>query len=207
MRFRKVIFLLIMAVVIMTACIKPSEEKMYYKAHKKMMEIKSYETIAKISCHTGDSVREYKFNQVFQYPDKYRLEVISPPSLEGNMTIYNGKIAWIKHAAINQAWKMDNFEQSNEQMMFIGHFLKNFVSSENGNYHREKINGQNNIVITTEVPGGNPHFYKQRLWVSGKDYTPIRLSVMDEQENSRFEVYFEDFKVNPKLDEKLFYLD
>ena len=74
-------------------------------------------------------------------------------------------------------------------------------------YHKEKVNGQNNIVITTEVSGGNPHFYKQRLWVSGKDYTPIRLSVMDEQENLRFEVYFEDFKINPELDEELFYLD
>ncbi len=207
MRFRKVVFLLIMIVVIVTACIKPSDERAYYKAHKKMMKIKSYEIIAKMSSHMGDSTREYKFKQIFQYPDKYRQEVISPISLKGNITIFNGKVAWIKHAAINQTWKMDNFEQSNEQLVFVGHFLKNFVNSESSSYHKENINGQNNIVITTEVPGGNPHFYKQRLWVSVKDYTPIQLSIMDKQGKVKFEVYFEDFKINPKLDEKLFYLD
>lgn len=60
--------------------------------------------------------------------------------------------------------------------------LKNFINSEASNYHKEKINGQNSIVITTEVPGGNPHFYKQKLWVRIGNYTPIQLSVMDEQE-------------------------
>ncbi|MFW5648921.1 MAG: LolA family protein [Candidatus Alkaliphilus sp. MAG34] len=207
MKFRKVMFLLIVVVIAATGCGNPSDEKAYYKAHKKMMEIKSYEATVKISSYTGDSTREYKFSQMFQYPDKYRLEVISPSDFKGNVTVYNGKVAWIKHPAINQVWKMDNFEQSNEQLMFVGHFLKNFVNSENSNYHKEKINGQNSIVITTEVPGGNPHFYKQRLWVRIGDYTPIQLSVMDEQEKSKFEVYFEDFKINPKLDEKLFYLD
>jgi len=57
------------------------------------------------------------------------------------------------------------------------------------------------------VPGGNPHFYKQKLWVRIGNYTPIQLSVMDEQEKTKFEVHFEDFKINPRLDEKLFYLD
>lgn len=207
MKFRKVVFLLIMVAVVVTACKKPSDEKTYYKVHKKMMGIKSYEATAQISSYMGDSSREYIFNQMFQYPDKYRLEVISPSSLEGNVTIFNGKVAWIKHASINQAWKMDDFIQSNEQLMFVGHFLKSFVDSENSSFHKENINGQNSIVITTEVPGGNPHFYKQRLWVSVKDYTPIRLSIMDEKEKARFEVYFKNFKINPKLDEKLFYLD
>ena len=191
----------------MIACIKPSDEKMYYKAHKRMMEIKSYEAIAKISGHTGDSTREYKLKQIFQYPDKYRLEVISPPSLKGSITIFNDKVIWIKHAAIDQIWRMDNFKQSNEQLMFVGHFLKNFISSENSSYYKENINGQNNIVITTEVPGGNPHFYEQKLWVSGKDYTPTQLSIMDEQGKVKFQVHFEDFKKNPKLDESLFHLN
>lgn len=207
MRFRKVIFLLIMVVAFVTACGKPSDEKAYYKAHKKMMEMESYQTIAQVTSYVGDSTREYRFNQMFQYPDKYRSEVISPRSLEGNVTIYNGRVVWIKHASINQIWKMDNFEQSNEQLLFVGHFLKNFINSEASNYHKEKINGQNSIVITTEVPGGNPHFYKQKLWVRIGNYTPIQLSVMDEQEKTKFEVHFEDFKINPRLDEKLFYLD
>jgi len=196
-----------MAVIFMTACRKPSDQERYYDAHKKMMEIQSYETTAKIYTYSGDSKREYEFNQSFMYPDKYRLEVISPNSIKGNLTIFNGKAAWIQHATINQTWKMDNFEQSKEQLMFIGYFLKNFISSENSTYYSEKFKGQDSIVITTELPGGNPHFYTQKLWISGDDFTPMQLNIIDNQERVRFEVCYENFKMNPKLDEKLFYLD
>jgi len=143
-----------MAVIFMIACKKPSDQEIFYNAHKKMMEIQSYETTAKILTYSGSNKREYEFNQSFMYPDKYRLEVISPNSIKGNLTIFNGKIAWIEHAAINQTWKMDNFEQSKEQLMFIGYFLRNFINSENSNYMSENFNGQDSIVITTELPVG-----------------------------------------------------
>jgi len=196
-----------MAVIFMIACGKPSDQEIFYDAHKKMMEIQSYETTAKIITHSGNNKREYEFNQSFMYPDKYRLEVISPNSIKGNVTIFNGKIAWIEHAAINQIWKMDNFEQSNEQLMFIGYFLSNFINSENSNYMSESLNGQDSIVITTELPGGNPHFSKQKLWISRDDFIPLQLSIVDNQDQVRFEVYYENFKMNPNLDESLFYLD
>lgn len=207
MRLWKVMLLLFMVIISITACKKPSDKEKYYDAHKKMMEIKSYQTTAKILSYTGNSAREYKFNQVFQYPDKYRLEVISPESLEGNLTIFNGKVAWIRHAAINQTWKMDNFEQSKEQLMFIGYFLKNFINTENSTYHSESFEGQDSIVITTELPGGSPHFYSQRLWINKKDYTPLKLNIVDNEDRVKFEVYYEEFKMNPNLDESLFYLD
>lgn len=207
MRLLKAIFVLVVITISITACTKPSDKERYYDAHKKMMEIKSYQTIAKISSYTGDSKREYEFNQMFQYPDKYRLEVISPNSIKGNLTIFNGKVAWIQHATINQTWKMDNFEQSKEQLMFIGYFLKNFINSENSTYHSESFEGRDSIVITTELPGGNPHFYSQKLWIDGKDFTPLRLNIIDNQDKVRFEVYYEDFKMNPELSEDLFYLD
>lgn len=203
----KVLILFIVAVTLISACGKPSDEEIYYDAHKKMMGIKSYETTARIYSHIGGTKREYEFNQIFMYPDKYRLEVISPKSIEGNVTIFNGKTAWIEHAAINQTWKMDNFQQSKEQLMFIGYFLQNFINSENSTYHSESLEGRETIVITTELPGGNPHFHSQKLWMDRKDLTPIKLTIVDHSDKPRFEVYYEDFKINPDLEESLFYLD
>lgn len=193
--------------ILITACSKPSDEEIYYEAHKKIMGIKGYETIVKMHTHTGESQRAYELKQIFMYPDKYRLEVISPKSMAGNMTIYNGKTAWIEHSAINQTWKMDNFQQSKEQLLFIGYFLQNFINSENSSYHSETLEGTEVIVITTELPGGNPHFYSQKLWMDQKDLVPIKLTIVDQNDKPRFEVYYEDFKINPDLDESLFYLD
>jgi len=71
----------------------------------------------------------------------------------------------------------------------------------------ENFNGQDSIVITTELPVGNPHFYKQKLWISKDDFIPLQLNIVDNQDKVRFEVYYENFKMNPNLDESLFYLD
>lgn len=207
MRLWKVILLIFIAVISITACRKPSDEEIYYDAHKKMMKIQSYEVVAKITSYTGGNKREYKFNQMFMYPDKYRLEVISPDSIKGNLTIFNGKAAWIQHSAINQTLKMDNFDKSKEQLMFIGYFLENFINSEDTAYSSEVLNGEDSIVITTELPGSSPHFYKQKLWITKEDFTPIQLNIVDNQDRVKFEVNYEDFKINPSLDEKLFYLD
>lgn len=207
MGFGKKIVFIILAIAFISACTKPSDEDRYYDAHKEMMQIESYQTTAKIISYIGGNKREYEFNQSFMYPDKYRLEVVSPDSIKGNVTIFNGKVAWVQHEAINQTWKMDNFEQSEEQLMFIGYFLKNFLSSENTTYHSEEFNGIDSIVITTELPGGNPYFYSQKLWLHGKDYTPLMLNIIDNENKVRFQVYYEHFIKNPNLDEAIFYLD
>ncbi len=207
MKLWKIMLLLIVSTIFMISCKKPSIEDRYYDAHTKMMEIDSYQTIVKIHNYTGENNREYVFKQMFKNPDKYRLEVMSPENLKGNTTIFNGKTAWIQHDAINQTWKMDSFEHSNEQLMFIGYFLENFINSEESKYHSETFNGEDTIVITTELPGGNPNFYRQNLWIDIEDFTPLKLNITDNEDKAKFEVYYENFKMNPQLEDSLFYLE
>ncbi len=206
MKYLKVT-VVIFLIALLTACQQPTNEEVFYKAQKKLGEMEGYQCTAKIYVQRENEEKEYIFKQTFQYPDKYRLEVLSPENLKGNLTISNGKTAWMKHPSINQVWKMDQFEQSQEQLMFIGYFMRNLLNSEETNLESKSLDGNDYIVITTTLPGGNYYFNEQKLWIDTEKMTPNKLYILDEKGKTRFRVTFEDFEYNPKLQEDLFNLN
>ncbi|SET06289.1 Outer membrane lipoprotein-sorting protein [Natronincola peptidivorans] len=191
---------------ILSACQQPTDEEIYYKIQQKLSTMESYQCTAKIYANHEDEETEYIFLQAFKVPNQYRLEVISPEGLKGNLTIYNGRTAWLQHPSINQIWKIDDFHQSQEQLMFIGYFLRNYISSKEADFETEIIEDKEYLVMNTKIPGGNYYFDHQKLWVEKKQLVPTKLYIFDEKGNARFKVYYEDFLYNPKLQETLFHL-
>ncbi len=198
-----VICLLIFSLV---ACSQPTDQELYYEVQRKLGQLESYSCNAIIYVNSNNTENKYVFQQAFKAPSSYRLEVTSPESLEGNLTISNGKKAWMLHPAINQTWILDSFEQSQEQMMFIGYFMQNLFNTETSVISRQKLEGSSYIVIDTPIPGGNQYFDKQRLWVDTDKLEPYQMQIIDQRGVVRFRVYYEDFKYNPELGDELFYL-
>lgn len=205
LKYWKVIILLGL-LLILVACKQPTNEEVYYEIQKKLSTMESYQCIAKIQVINQDQEREYIFQQSFKGPNQYRLEVLSPEGLKGNLTLYNGKTAWLRHPAINQTWKIDNFQQSPEQLMFIGYFLRNYVTSKESKFEIESFEGEDYLVMETKIPGGNYYFDHQKLWVDKKQKVPVKLYVYDEKNSVCFRVYYENFEYNPKLEDNLFHL-
>lgn len=206
MRIWKVVFIMVLLMFLLTTCKQPTDEELYYKTHKKLGEMESYRCRAKIYTRSGGTEKEYVFLQTFKYPNQYRLEIISPENLKGNLTISNGKTAWLVNPSINHISKLESFNQSQERMMFIGYFMQNFMKSERTEITREQLNGNWYIVVTTPLPLGNYYFDKQKLWIDIKEMVPVQMHVLDQKGNVRFRVAYEDFEYNPKLEDSLFYI-
>lgn len=188
------------------ACQQPTDKEIYYRAQKKMAELESYSCYAKIFVQgTDGEEKQYLFRQDFKAPNKYRIEVISPENLKGNLTISNGEAAWILHPGINQVWKMKSFEKSKEQMLFIGYFLQNLFSTESASVTSEQLEGVRYIIIEAPIPGGSQYFDRQRLWIDTGNLEPYKLYIVDKEGVTRFRVLYEAFKYNPKLSDDLFY--
>lgn len=188
------------------ACQQPTDKELYYRAQKKLGELESYSCRATIFVQGDDGENQYLFKQDFKAPNKYRVEVISPENLKGNLTISNGKTAWILHPAINQVWKMGSFEESQEQMLFIGYFLQNLFNAESSKVTSDMLEGERYIIIEAPIPGGSQYFDKQMLWIDTKKLEPYKLHIVDKGGVTRFRVYYEGFKYNPKLNDDLFYM-
>ncbi|SDK96005.1 LolA family protein [Natronincola ferrireducens] len=205
MKYWRVVIILGLALMLV-ACQQPTNEEAYYKIQKKLADMESYQCKAKIYINQEGQEVEYTFLQSFKKPNQYRLEGLAPEGIRGNLTIYNGKTAWLWNPSINQIWKIDNFHQSQEQMMFIGYFLRNYVSSKEASFRAEGLQDKDYIILSTEIPGGNHYFAQQKLWVDKKEMIPLKLYIYDIKGNTRYRVYYEDFFYNFKLEDELFYL-
>lgn len=202
----KLLLLICFLAAVIVGCKQPTDKELYYRVQKRLGELESYSCNAIIYVHSDNVENKYVFQQYFKFPNSYRLEVTSPENLKGNLTISNGKKAWILHPAINQVWKLESFEQSQEQLMFIGYFMQNFYNTEDSVISSEKLDNRHYIVIETPIPGGNQYFDKQKLWVDSKNLEPYQMHITDEKGIVRFRVYYEDFEFNPRLEDELFFL-
>ncbi|KAB3533559.1 LolA family protein [Alkaliphilus serpentinus] len=206
MKLWRVVLIIIGTLLLLMSCKQPTNDEILYKAQKKLGEMKSYQCKATIYVEDEKGEREYSFIQMYKYPNKYRLEAISPEEYMGYTTIYNGKSAWIINPSINQIWKTNSFEKSGEQLMFVGNFMENLISNEEANIYKDSFNNGEYIVLETPLSGGNFYFNKQKLWISTKSLHPAHLQVLDEEGSIRYRVDFDEFQYNSPLEEDLFYI-
>lgn len=193
-----------LAVLLLTGCGEKTDEEIFYLAQKQIMGLDTYVCTANITVYGNKTPEQYTVKQWFKAPNKYKIEVQSPEEVKGKTTIYNGKKAFICHPRIGQEWLMEDFLDSTEQKMFLGHFISNFISTENAELSRETIEDRDYILMETEIPGNHPYFNKKKLWFDIKKYYPYRLQVVDKDDNLRIDVKYIDFRYNESIDDKFF---
>lgn len=200
----KVWILILLMLLLLTGCTEKTNEEIFYKAQKQMIELDTYVCTADITIFGNKSPEKYTAKQWFKAPDKYRIEIQSPDEVKGKITIYNGKKAFVCHPRIGQEWLVNDFSTSVENKIFIGYFLNNFVNTENTEVNKETIGDRDYILIQTEIPGNHPYFNKERLWFDIKNYYPYKLQVLDKDDGTRIEVRYIDFKFNEKIEDNMF---
>lgn len=184
-------------------CAKPGDDDLS-KIHKMLSGIEAYTATAEIMVRSNKAVENYVVKQYFKYPDRYRLEVVSPDDKKGKVTLYDGEKIWINHPQINQSYIMENFKEVEESSMFPGYFAKNLLTSEEAEYKIKSEGGNEFITIKVEVPGGNSYRKHQLLYFDRKKAVPVKMEVMDSQGNVTVTIHYRDFIYNGSIDEKLF---
>lgn len=200
------LFLCICIVLLITGCSPKSEEELFYESQRMLNKIESYQCDVEITSIGNKGQQKYMMRQWFKKPDKYRLEVMYPDNLKGKITIFDGKKAWMYHPAIEQTWIMDGFFNSQEQNLFLGYFIENYVNSETAQIQRKKIDNAEYLVIVTEIPGNHAYFSKEWLWMDIETKKPILLQIFDRQDDLRIEVKYTEFEYNPEIEDDLFTL-
>ncbi|MEW9121233.1 MAG: hypothetical protein AB2421_00885 [Thermotaleaceae bacterium] len=207
MRKAGAVFLVVIFIgVFIIGCAPKTDEEIYYQSQKLLNKIDSYHCTVRIKVFGNRDPQEYRMIQWFRNPDQYKLEIIEPESLKGNITLSDGKRAWIYHPGIEETWMMEDFRNSEKQNMFLGYFIKNCLESEDAILSREKLNNEEYLLIETSIPGNHAYFNKEKLWFHIEDLKPYKLQVIDIKEQVRIQVWYEDFEYNPKLDENFFHI-
>ena len=166
-----------------------TKEEIYKEFQHKISNMVSYSCTAEIEVIGNKSPSNYVLIHNYKKPDNYKLEVVLPKTLKGKTMEYKNSKILVKNPDINDIVELPN-EGKNEQYLFIGDFIKNYLQNEEVGINFTK----GKLVLETYIPGNDEYFNKQVLYVNTKTKNPEKMEILDDKENPRFIVTYKDFE-------------
>lgn len=168
-----------------------TSDELYEDFKDQISKVSSYTCIAKVEAIGNKENTTYIFKHTYKKPDYYKLEVKSPKNLKGKTIEYKNNKIIINNPKINDTVEFKNIN-NDSRYLFIGDFINNYRKDENTKLELT----ENELKIEVKIPGNNKYFNKQILYVNNNTKTPDKMEIVDNKENPRFIVTYEDFKYN-----------
>ena len=166
-----------------------TKEEVYQEFQKKISTMKSYKCSAEVEVVGNKSAQNYIFIHNYSKPDNYKLEIIYPEHLKGKTMEYKNNKILVKNPDIDDMVELPNVGR-NDQYMFIGDFIKNYLQNE----EIEMQLAKGNLILETYIPGEDEYFNKQVLYVNAETKNPEKMEILDIKGKNRFTVNYKDFK-------------
>lgn len=166
-----------------------TKEELYEEFQKKILNMSSYECTADVEVVGNKSAHNYVFIHNYNKPDNYKLEVVSPKHLKGKTIEYEKNKILVKNPDIDDTVELPNVGK-NDQYMFIGDFIKNYLQNEEVIIKLAK----GSLYLETLIPGDNQYFSKQALYINSKTKLPEKMEILDDKNDIRFTVTYKDFE-------------
>lgn len=171
---------------------------------KFIMKLKSYKCDVVIAATNNKSTNVYRAKHLYKAPDKYRIEIVEPEELKGQITIYNKDKACIYQPQINTYFITENFESSLEYSSFIGAFVGYFKNNGGARFRLETLKDVQCYVLEVPISDNNKYRALEKLWIDAESSLPIKAEILDESNNVSALVLYENFELNPELQDSLF---
>lgn len=202
--YRRAIGMLIIVCVVFTGCGVITPKKNFKEVSKRLLKLSTYTCDVTMRVTNNRSTMEYKLKHFYKSPDKYKVEVIAPKELQGQVTIYNGSSSYIYHPRINQYLVTENFPGSVEYDAFIGAFMNHIRENDKVIVSSEKEGEKELIVLEFEVSEPNSYMCLEKLWIDAEAIVPIKAEIYGDDGRTSVEVYYYNFVHNPSLEDRDF---
>ncbi len=175
----------------MTTLIKSesTNEEVYQKFYDKITSISYYECTANVEVRGNKTPSNYEFKHTFNSPDSYLIETILPSELKGTVVEYIGDKIIIKNSGVGDEVELPN-EGEVSKNLFVGDFINNFKDSSDLIISMDDTT----LVLETKIKSNSEYFDTQILFVDKKTSTPQKMVILDDEQNERFIVYYNNFK-------------
>ncbi len=195
----RVICIIIIVCVLMTGCQGLGPSKSLKDVNEKLLELEDYTCDVRLLVTNNRSTMEYKLKHFYKSPDKYRLEIISPLELMGQVTIYNGKSSYIYHPGIRQYLVTEDFAGSLEYNSFIGSFIEHIRTPDRIKASTVKEGEKKLYVLEFGIPESNSYMSIEKLWLDPVEEVPVKAEIYGEDGKKNIEVFYYNFVCNSGL--------
>lgn len=194
---------LLLTVILLTGCLfeklSPMEE-----VQKKLLEMENYKCEATLVRVSNKGEESYETVQYYKNTGEYRMEILSPESISGNFTVYDGKSICQYNKRLNDKVISDVSEKNHKNELFLGCFIKNYMGSEDVSVDAGAFEDSECIILEAVIPGGDKYIASEKLWVDGESLKPVKFVIYDENGKERYIVTYKEFEYNAEIDDSLF---
>lgn len=176
----------------------------YEKVQNTLINLKSYKSEATVKYISNKSQNEYETLQHCKTSGEYRIEVIGPEKVSGNVTLFDGKNIAQYNPKIGGKILVTAKESQERSEIFLNSFLKNYLNSEEVSLSVSKLDEGVCTVLEAIVPGDHPFLSTEKLWVDNTSLRPVKLVVYDKEGSERLIVTYKNFDYNVELEDSLF---
>ncbi len=183
------------------------EQSAYEKIQKLLMNMETYQCEASVEYKSNKGSNTYETIQKVKSSGSYRVEVIAPDAVAGNVTMSDGSKIYQFNKKIKGKIAMSTDETQERSEIFLTNFIRNYIKSQEVSINVANMDNQTCTVMEATVPGDHPYISTEKLWVDNKTLMPVRLVIYDQQGSERILCTFKSFSYNVRIDDAEFVME
>ncbi|MDR1913242.1 MAG: hypothetical protein LBQ68_01980 [Clostridiales bacterium] len=178
---------------------KTAEQNTYEKIQQIFVNMKTYQSQATVEYKSNKSSNTYETLQKCRITGEYRVEVVGPEKVAGNITLSDGKTIYQFNTRISGKIAVATNETQERSEIFLTSFIKNYLKSMEVSISVAKLANDPCTTLEAKIPGDHPYLSSEKLWVDNKTLKPVKLIIYDPQGSERIIVTYKTFEYNVEL--------
>lgn len=193
---KKILLLILISMILLTSCTWSNDSRMISKIEKTYEKYNGYKCQASIRTIMGEKESEYLIEESYEKPNKYKLEILEPKKSKGIIILNMDNEISVDHPSIEESISLITISSLNNQML-IGDFYEKISQAKLTS--TENIDDEEYLVFDIKLEEKNKFRDSAKVWLKKKDYTPVKLNILDDSGALKVEIEYKKFKFIRKL--------
>lgn len=156
-----------------------------------ILNISSYEAIAKIEVQTNKNKNNYVVKQSLK-DNVSKQEVIEPENIAGVTTFYDGNNLSISNNKLDLTTTYENYPYMVENSLWLDSFIKEYKELQNCKMEAN----ENEIILNLKNENGNKYSIYKQLYIDKKTAKPTKMIIQDINKNTLVYILYTEIEIS-----------
>lgn len=192
--------LLFAGCLLLTGCAGDEEISDYDRIHRRLADMTGYKARCEVTYYSDMTESTYSTLQTADSSGRYRIEALEPEKSDGISILFDGDMIWLYNPSIRSRIQVASGENDKRREIVLFTFLKNeALSGEETTVAVSSSEGEKYLTLEAAIPGDDPLYSSEKLFVDIKSGDPERLEIYDEKGKAHVVEEFDRFEYNPEF--------
>lgn len=198
---RKLLFILIGGLVLLSGCGKNSESDIIKNLTKKINNANSYYIEGNLEIVNNEDIYTYDVQVSYAHKDNYKVKLVNNVNSHEQVILRNSDGVYVITPRINKSFKFQSdWPYNNSQVYLLAPLLEDITSDDNRKF--EEVKDGYKITANANYPN-NPKLVKQEI-ILDKNSNIKSVTVIDKDGNKQIKMNYKKIEFNSKFKDNYF---